>query len=344
MGRLEIRTASAGDWDGIADGYARVLHRDHRALRRKVAHAMGGNPQGCSSLVAIDTSGRAIAHLGASHVPMLVKGEPRLFGRFTACYIEPAYRTGGVHSLFFELDRLFQQQFEETGHLAAVFGQWEEIDWWFLRHHRGHKAVATSIDLVRGAEDPLRDRGAGDGVTITTSQYGADSAPALAVGECGVRRDATFNAWRAAFPGAPCEGWQARREDTLTGVAITRERGDERLILDWAVAPDDEQTGKALLAALMGDGTKPIRARFWTSDLVTLELFQDAGFVVEPGCESYLAVRTALPSINHLWLSQEWQVTTADAGTRALPQLTVGESIVYPPPPGTLDGRGRYGH
>ena len=55
-------------------------------------------------------------------------------------------------------------------------------------------------------------------------------------------------------------------------------------------------------------------------------------------------MRTALPSANHLWLSQEWQVTMADAGVQPLPRLTVGEPIVYPPPPGTLDGRGRYGH
>ena len=353
MGHYEIRVASAGDWDAIADGYARAQHRDARLVRQKIAHGMRGNPHGCSSMLAVDTDGGVIGHLGVSHVPMQVQGEPHLFGRFSACFIDRAYRAGGVHSLFFELDRSFQEEFELPERLAAVFGQWDEVDWWFLRHLRGHKAVATSIDLCRAAGLPVPggssasggDGGdGGDGITITNAHDGPASAARLDVGVCGVRRDARFDAWRAAFPGATDQGWQAWRAGELTGVAITRDRSGERLILDWALAPDDAETGHALLRALVADAAAPVRARFWTSDLFTLNVFQDAGFVVAAGSEAYLSVRTVLPRINHLWLSQEWQVTLADAGVRPLPQLTVGESIVYPPPPGTLDGRGRYGH
>ena len=344
MGHFEVRVACANDWVGIADGYARIQDRDAGLVRQKVAHTMRDNPHGCSSIVAVDTSGRVIGHLGVSHVPMSVTGEAHAFGRFNACFIEPAYRTGGVHSLFVELDRTFQEEFEVRERLAAVFGQWDEVDWWFLRHHRGHRAVATSIDLCHVAILPIPGGPGGDGIDITNTHEGPAPASRPDVGACGVRRDDRFDAWRVAFPGASDREWKAWRAGELSGVAITRDRGGERLILDWAVAPHDEQTGHALLRALVGNARMPVRARFWTSDLFTLTLFQDAGFAVVAGAEAYLSVRTVLPSINHQWLSQEWQVTMADAGVQPLPRLTVGEPIVYPPPPGTLDGRGRYGH
>jgi hypothetical protein len=305
---------------------------------------MEENPHGCSSLVAVDTGGRVVGHLGVSHVPMQVKGEPCIFGRFNACFIDPAYRAGGVHSLFFELDRLFQEEFEVPERLAAVFGQWDEVDWWFLRHLRGHKALATSIDLCRAAEASPAPRSGDEGLRITRVLDGPAPTARLHGGECHVRREGRFDAWRAAFPGASDLGWQAWRGSELAGVAVTRDRGGERLILDWALAPGDADTGHALLRALVGAARTPVRARFWTSDLFTLTLFQDAGFSVFAGSEAHLAVRTVLSQINHLWLSQTWQVTLADAGVKPLPRLTVGEPIVYPPPPGTLDGHGRYGH
>lgn len=344
MGHFEVRVASATDGDGVAAGYARVSNRDVGLVREKIAHALRDNPQGGSSIVAVDASGRVIGHLGVTHVPMQVKGEPHLFGRFYACFIEPAYRAGGVHSLFNEIDRVFQEEFEVRERLAAVFGQWDEVDWWFLRHTRGHKAVATSIDLCHPADRPVPGGSGGDEIVITNVHDAAVSAARLDVGECGVRRDGGFDAWRAAVPGESDRGWQARRAGEPAGVAITRDRGGERLILDWAVAPDDAETGHALLRAVVDDARTPVRARFWTSDRFTLTLFQDAGFVAVAGSEAYLSVRTVLPSINHLWLSEEWQVTMADAGVRPLPRLTIGEPIVYPPPPGTVDGRGRYGH
>lgn len=344
MGHFEIRVAQPGDWDGIAEGYARASERDARLVRQKLAHSMEENPHGCSSLVAVDTDGRILGHLGVSHVPMLLKGEPHLFGRFNACFIDPAFRAGGVHSLFFELDRLFQAEFEVPERLAAVFGQWDEIDWWFLRHLRGHKALATSIDLGHAGEPSLAPRSGGERIRITRADDGAIPTAGLCHGDCHVRREGRFGAWRAAFPGASDLHWQAWRGSELAGVAITRDRGGERLILDWALAADDADVGHALLGALIGAARVPVRARFWTSNLFTLTLFQDAGFRVSAGSETHLAVRTVLSQINHLWLSQEWQVTLADAGVKPPPRLTVGEPIVYPPPPGTLDGHGRYGH
>jgi hypothetical protein len=274
---------------------------------------------------------------------MRVRGEPHLFGRFSACFVDRDFRTGGVHSLFHELDRLFQEEFEVPERLAAVFGQWDEIDWWFLRHHRGHKAMATSIDLCRAAELPWAPRLGAGGIRISSAHDGAAATLELS-GECHVRRDGRFDAWRAAFPGATDLCWRAWRGSEIAGLAITRDRDGERLILDWALAPGDADAGHALLRGMAGPARLPLRIRFWTSDLFTFTLFQDAGFRVFAGPEVYLAVRTVLPQINHLWLSQVWQVTLADAGVRPLPRLTVGESIVYPPPPGTLDGHGRYGH
>lgn len=342
MGRYEIRIASPSDTDGIADGFARVTGRAAHAVRAKVAHALRDNPHGASGIVAVDARDRVIGHLGVSHVPMRIRNEPRTFGRFYACFIDADFRAGGVHGLFFEIDRMFQETFEVRDRLAAVFGQWDEVDWWFLRHTRGHKAVATSIDLCRPADRAPPDA---DGIDeIVLANDGEPAAGAFDIGVCGARRDGAFMAWRAAVPGATDREWRASRAGDPTGVAITRDRDDERLLLDWAVASDDETSGRALLRAVIGDGRTPIRARFWTSDPFTLALFQDAGFHAVAGAEAYLSVRTVVPDVSHLWLSEHWQVTMADAGVRPMPRLTIGEPIVYPPPPGTLDGRGRYGH
>ena len=91
------------------------------------------------------------------------------------------------------------------------------------------------------------------------------------------------------------------------------------------------------------DARAPVHTRFWTSDVFTLLRFQEAGFEVEAGPEVYLSVRPVLPHVHHLWLSENWHVTLADAGLRPMPRLTIGEPIVYPPSPGTLRGRQRYG-
>ena len=340
MGQLEIRPATASDWHAVADGFARVTHGDAKRLRAKLAHAMRDNPHGASAIIAVDTGGHVVGHLGVTHVPMRIRGEPRLFGRFYACFVDPLYRTGGVHGLFVELDEAFRAAFEVRDRLAAVYGQWDELDWWFLRHRRGHKAIATSIDLCRGTADPL-PTGA---LRITGDDDQPTSSGSLDPGECDVRREDGFDAWRAAVPGSSDRRWRAWRGDALAGIAITRDRAGERLLLDWAVAPDDDEAGRALLAAAVGDGHTPVRARFWTSDTFTMTLFQAAGFTATAGAEVHLSVRTVLPAVDYLWLSESWHVTMADAGVRPMPRLTIGEPIVYPPPPGTADGRGRYGH
>ena len=256
----------------------------------------------------------------------------------TVCYIEPAYRTAGVHSLFVALDDLFRQTFEIRERLAAVFGQWDEADWWHLRRARGHDAVATSMDLQRPAGEPVRALG-DDGVSVTQGVDGPMSATSLDVGRCGVRHDGAFDVWRTSVPGRSDRLWQAWRAGERTGVAITRDADSARWILDWAVSPEDSESARRLLHAVLVDTRTPVRTRFWTSDAATLLLFQEAGFVVLAGPEVYLSVRSVLPHVHQLWLSETWHVTLADAGCRPMPRLTVGEPSVYPPPAGTPAGR-----
>lgn len=341
MGHFELRTATDEDWAGIADGFARATDGDARRIRQHVAYALRDNPRGSSSVLAADPDGRIIAHMGVTHIPMLVKGEPLLFGRFHSCFIEPIYRTGGVHGLFAALDDLFQETFEIRERLAAVFGQWDETDWWHMRRARGHDAVATSIDLRRPADRPVLELG-GNGTVITQDGDGPVPANSLNVGSCGVRHDGVFDAWRAAAPGRSDRIWQAWRAGERTGVAITRDTGGVRLILDWAVGPEDTESVRALLHAMIVDAGAPVHTRFWTSDVPTLLLFQEAGFDVVAGPEVYLSVRPVLPHVHHLWLSETWHVTLADAGLRPMPCLTIGEPIVYPPSPGTSGERQRY--
>ncbi len=342
MGQFELRIATDEDWAGIGDGFARATGGDARRIRQHVTYAFRDNPHGSSGVLAADPDGRIIAHLGVTHVPMLVKGEPSLFGRFHSCFIEPAYRTGGVHSLFAALDDLFRETFERRERLGAVFGQWDEADWWHLRRARGHDAVATSIDLRRPADRPVPELG-GDGTVITRGGDGRGPASALGVGQCGVRHNGVFDAWRAAAPGRTDRLWQAWRAGERTGVAITRDAGGVRLILDWAVEPENADSVRALLHAILVDTRAPVHTRFWTSDVFTLLRFQEAGFAVAAGPEVYLSVRPVLPHVHQLWLSETWHVTLADAGLRPIPRLTIGEPTVYPPSPGGLGGRQRGG-
>ncbi len=338
MGHFELRTATDEDGAGIADGFARAIGSDPNQIRSHVVSALHNNPHGSSSVVAAAPDGRIIAHLGVTHVPMLVNGEPLLFGRFHSCFVDPVYRTGGVHGLFNALDNLFREAFEIREHLAAVFGQWDEMDWWYLRRARGHDAVATSIDLRCPANHPVLELG-GEGIVITQDGEGSESANLLKVGNCGVRHDGKLDAWRAAAPGRSDHLWQAWRAGERTGMAITRDIGGVRRILDWTVEPEDTESIRALLHALTVDTGVPVHTRFWTSDVPTLLLFQEAGFQVVAGPEVYLSVRPVLPHLHQLWLSENWHVTLADAGLHPLPRLTIGESIVVPPSPGTWGGR-----
>ena len=345
MGHFELRTATDEDWAGIAEGFARATDGNARRIRQHVAYALRDNPHGSSSVLAADPDGRIIAHMGVTHVPMQVLGEPLLFGRFHSCFIEPAYRTGGVHGLFAALDDRFRETFEIRERLAAVFGQWDETDWWHLRRARGHDAVATSIDLRRPADRPTLELES-DGIVITQGGDGpvaSSSVPAssLDVGSCGVRHDGVFDAWRAAVPGRSDRIWQAWRAGERSGVAITRDTRGVRSILDWAVQPEDTASVRALLHAIIVDARVAVHTRFWTSDKFTMLQFQEAGFDVVAGPEVYLSVRSVLPHVHHLWLWQTWHVTLADVGLRPMPRLGVGEPIVYPPSPGTLGGRQR---
>lgn len=338
MGHFELRTATDKDLPGIAEGFAGATDGDAHRAQAQVEYALRDNPHGSSSVLAADPEGRVIAHMGVTHVPMLIKGEPLLFGRFHSCFIAPQYRTGSAHSLFAALDELFRDTFEHPERLAAVFGQWDEPDWWHLRRARGHDAVATSIDLHRPVGRPVLGS-LGDAIAITQDGDGAAPAGLLKVGSCGVRHEGVFDAWRAAAPGHSDQIWQAWRAGERTGLAITRESGGLRLILDWAVAPGDPESARALLHALIGEAGLPLHTRFWTADVPTLLLFQEAGFVVVAGPEAYLSVRPVLPHVHHLWLSESWHVTLADAGRRPMPRLTIGEPIVHPPPQGSLGGR-----
>ncbi|MCA8957706.1 MAG: hypothetical protein KDC87_16645 [Planctomycetes bacterium] len=342
MGHFELRTAAEDDWAGIADGFARATGGDASRIRQHIACALRDNPHGSSSVLAAAPDGRIVAHLGVTHVPMLVSGSPLLFGRLHGCFIEPAYRTGGVHGLFAALYDVFQTTFEIRERLAAVFGQWDEVDWWHMRRTFGHDAVATSIDLHRPAIRPVLEL-VGEGAVITRDGDGSVSARCLDVGSCGVRRSGEFDAWRAVAPGRSDRIWQAWQAGERTGMAITRDAGGVRWILDWAVRPQDSESVRALLHAVIVDACTPVHTRFWTSDVFTLSLFQEAGFEVVAGPEAYLAIHPVLPHIHHLWLSEHWHVTLADAGLRAMPRLTIGEPVVHPPSPGTSGARKRNG-
>lgn len=342
MSGFHVRESTPADWDAVAEGFARIAHRNIDAVRPRVRWAMAENPAGSSGVVAVNATGEVVGHLGVSHIPMFVRGEERTFGRFYASFLDPQYRLGGLHSVFLEMDETFEELYENAEGLAAVFGWWDEADWWFLRHVRGHEAVLTSLSLRR-APGPMPPHEPSEEVEVFDATTEPWDDPLLP-GECRTRHDGALARWRHGPAHPRDRAWIAVRYGRVVGVAAARDRAEERVLLDWSIEDGDVTAAPALIRAVVGDGTRSVHMPSWGTRGWTLEFLQACGFRVEAGHEAYLSARISGRGINQLWLGDHWQVTAADVGLTPLPRMTIGEQIVTPPPAGTRNAHVRYGY
>ncbi len=340
MSGFNIRPSTEADLDGIARGFASATARPFENVRHMIGHALGGNPFGCSSIVAEDSSGRIVGHLGASHVPMQIGEHEMTFGRLFGCWTDELYRVGGIHGSFVAMDETFAEYAEAGGRVHAVFGLVHESDWWFLRRVRDFKPVRTEIRAVR-LPAPFQTQCDLDVRRLTSDEL--DRLPRrTAARSIDVRRDGalmrfrTSNPWRDDFVLGVVD-----RDGSVRGHAIVRPRGEVVIVMEFRVPPEDEVAAHALLGAVIGTGERRVEAPSFARSPWLLT-FARAGFRVAPEDGAYLGIRAASPRVNAEALAEEWDAAAADLGRAPQPRFIHAEDIVVPPPLGTTSGRDKH--
>jgi hypothetical protein len=335
---FEIRPATNDDCDAIAAGFAQACGKPLAAVLEKVRWAFASNPSGWSGVVATVAGSRMAAHFGVSHVPMVLHGDPVVFGRVYAPWVEPGLRVAGVHGAFFEMSGIFRELFEGTS-IAATFGVFADADWWTLRRLTEFEPVRTELLLVRRPGPHRAHAGAIEIARVTPEALAEWTAP-LALGACHARRDGGTVGFRLGGPYRGDAAWMAVREGRPAGLVAVRDAGDVRTILDLSVPEGDEEAAHALLDAAIGDGSREIRVPWFTRSPWFL-LAQRKGFRAVASDLPYVGIRSPRARLQASWLMQHWDAGAADLGLRAPPRMLASEETVTTAPPGTLTARDR---
>lgn len=335
MPTLAIRTTRLSDLDPIVA--AAGPGPGTESFRAELAGYLRAGPEAMSSLVAEAAGGRIAAHLAAIHIPMLVRGEARVFGRFFGAFVHPDYRLGGLHGVLVPLLDAFAEHFEGRDRLALVAGVFDETDWWWLRRVAGMEAIATGLRFERAPSGP---RWAPEGMELLRFQAGAlpEWTTPLPAGPCALPRDRSWAERRLELHPRD-EIHCALRDGVVVGTAVVRDSPECRWLLDWAALDTDWPIVETLLAGIVGDGRLPVRTVAWNLSLWTAHALQEAGFRPSAEHEPYLVVRSSLPYLTRHFLAEHWQVFPDQAAPAPLPTLTAGDTIVTQPPLGTAPDR-----
>ena len=289
MSAFEIRAAGPGDVDAIAAGFARECAKPADAIAQRVRWAFTGNPAGWTGVVAT-RAGELVAHLGASHVPMIVSGRRALFARIFAPWVAVTYRVAGVHALIGQLDERFQDALQSAS-IGGAYGTFGEEDWWTLRRLFGFEPLRTELELVRPPRRHAQSPGARELVRL------ADASPdvlvdGIAGGACHALRDRTSVAFRTSGPYRGDTAWVVSRGGRAGGLAIVRDTPACRIALDFFCPEDDEAAALALFDAVIGDGSREIRLP-WFSRSPWWLAAQRLGFRAEPKDLPFIGFRPA---------------------------------------------------
>jgi hypothetical protein len=339
MEGFHVRTATNEDLPAIAAGFARACGKPREAIEEKVGWALGSNPAGWSGVVAVDARSGIVAHLGASHVPMVIEGEPVVLGRVYASWVDPLLQIAGVHNGFGELDDAFREAFEGSA-ILATYGMFADSDWWTLRRLRDFAPVRSEIVLERAAAPHRPDPKRAEPVRLGPESL-RSFGDGLVLGGCHARRDATTLAFRTGGPYRSDVAWVASRDGRLSGVLVYRDSATERVVLDLAVHADDEGGARALLDLAIGDGSRKVRLPSFSRSPWFL-LAQRKGFRVAGFDLPYLVIRPSKARTEGSGLMETWHVGAADVGLRALPQMLAREEVVTAAPSGTVAARERH--
>jgi hypothetical protein len=339
MSGFHVRPATPDDVDGIVAGFARACGRPAAAVAPKIEWGLARNPAGSSGVVAIDARGVLVAHWGVTHVPTMVEGEALTFGRLYASWVDPPLRTAGVHCAFAEIDDAFRELFEGKS-VAATYGVFADADWWTLRRMREFFPVRTDLTLVR---EPGPHRPGPSAVEVVSGSRAALAGweGALDGGPCAARRDSAVLGFRLGGPHSSDVAHVALRGGRPAGIAVVREGGGRRVVLDFTAPAGDEDCARTLFDRVVGDGSVAVSLD-WFSRSPWLLLAQRSGFRAVALDLPYLGVRSRRGGVEAHWLMEHWHVTPADVGLHPNPRLLAEEEIVTSPPVGTLTGRERH--
>ena len=329
MAGYTLRIGTASDAACIAEAYARESGLSLAVLRDELECAFHSDP-GPASLMALDAKGRLVAHLGALRLPMLRDGKPLIFGRAFASFVEGSFRIGGRHSPFMELQARFREHFEGRDGIALFFGWWQEIDHWFLRALAGFEPISTGWLLERPAgHPPERTELRFSELALADLEQGQDRGVGTSI------RRVRDREWLRQHLELGRRGLGVFDGGVPLALAVVSDSESERRLLDLAVADGDPSAADAIMAAVIGDGLRPVRGRIWNPDRWSSYLLQNAGFQVRVGDEVYLSARWSQRGLKQSILHEHWQLMEGDFGSQGLPQFSVGEAIVSPPMAGT---------
>jgi hypothetical protein len=163
----------------------------------------------------------------------------------------------------------------------------------------------------------------------------------LALEGAHARRDRTSLAFRTGGPHSEDAAWGATRAGRPSGVAIARDRGTERLLLDFSVRADDEESADALFDAVIGDGGRTLLLPFFTRSPWIL-LAQRKGFRARRSDLPYVGIRPSKGRTDASKLMDAWHFGASDVGFRPIPPMLASEEIVTAAPIGTEAGRERH--
>ncbi|MEY2741897.1 MAG: hypothetical protein RIS21_265 [Planctomycetota bacterium] len=334
MGLTFTRTV-LDDVADLATVSASFSGRDRENTEARLRHLIVADPFGFSGIV-VRHSGAVVAHMAATHLPVSVFGNDLRVGRLTSCFVHPDFRAGGWHGLPHELDAAFAEAFENDDGFRTTLATFAESDFWQFRRLADHEAVRTHVELVRHVGTSCHvPTGEGDIVDVDASFMDRWTSPFRPSETCTLRDGALYR-FRLSGPWAGDRAVAVLRDGTMHAVAILRDRGDVRTVLDFAV-DSDEGCMHRLIASIVGDGTLRIEIPAFGRSSALLAL-QRVGFRVRVGREVMVSTRSSRPRVNGAALAEHWSLCAADAGLAPLAVLLPADDPCTGAPPGTRAG------
>jgi hypothetical protein len=284
-----------------------------------------GNPAGSHTMVAEDPDGAVIAHYGGVPLAVRAEGETVLFGQNCDCYSDPAARRGLKNpGTFVRLAQAYASTFARPGVDAVMYGMATPahyrlgvryLDYWMLR---------TQLLLVCRDASRLPDWDWSTHAVETASfdaRADAFSTALEARHRCFGRRDAAFLNWRFRdHPRRPYRAAFAKtgdRDDYRGHVVYASARMANRhmgLVVDWAVAPDDDGAARSLLrwaGERAGQAGHRELGFLCPTSSAWFRRFQEFGFEVEPSPYVMIA-REYDARFEAAYLRDHWWYTLAD--------------------------------
>jgi hypothetical protein len=325
---FEVRAYRPGDEHRILETFNRVFAAVDPGFRpRTLAEwrwLFADNPAGWRSALAVTADGRVVGQYAGICQRVRVGERVESFSQSVDSMADPAYRRLRRESPFMRCGTFYIEQYSGRGEGQdrVMWGLPIPVAWRFGRSFFMYEMVRTQTKLV-GSERTWR-LPAAPGVEVVErsacpedvgSLFERAAAPYAAI----ALRDRAYLNWR--FDTNPLHRYrlaEARRGGELVGLAYWRpghfDGGDDGLVAEWLVVPDDDGARAALLAWMRELGTEaglertvallPDSAACWLP-------LQRMGMRVHP-TRYFLVAYDHGPGHDVRWLYHGWYHTLGD--------------------------------